>query len=132
MEHHRFSKSSEQKLINLHPDLVSVAYLALSYSKYDFGITETLRTIEQQEIYVKEGKSETMNSRHLENEGGYSEALDIKIWVNGSISWKKEHFSKVAAAFFEAAIELGVKIEWGGHWESFFDGPHFQLKKLES
>ncbi|MBO0346023.1 peptidoglycan-binding protein [Roseibium sp. CAU 1637] len=27
----------------------------------------------------------------------------------------------------QAADELGVPVEWGGDWRSFFDGPHFQL-----
>jgi peptidoglycan L-alanyl-D-glutamate endopeptidase CwlK len=27
----------------------------------------------------------------------------------------------------QAAMDLGVQIEWGGDWTSFKDGPHFQL-----
>jgi peptidoglycan L-alanyl-D-glutamate endopeptidase CwlK len=29
----------------------------------------------------------------------------------------------------QAAYELNIKIEWGGDWKSFKDGPHFQLPK---
>jgi peptidoglycan L-alanyl-D-glutamate endopeptidase CwlK len=28
---------------------------------------------------------------------------------------------------FQAAEEKGVDIDWGGHWKSFPDGPHYQL-----
>lgn len=129
MNHHRFSESSLDKLALAHPDLERVAVLALKYSKYDFGITESLRTLERQKQLVAEGKSQTMNSRHLPNENGVSEAIDFAVWVNGSIVWGIRYYRAVAQAFFRAAIELGVDIEWGGLWETFIDGPHVQLRK---
>lgn len=125
----RFSRSSLEKLSNCHEDLERVAYLALKYSPYDFGITETLRTIEKQREYFQSGKSKTMNSRHLPNNKGVSEALDFAVYVNGKITWEIKYYRKVAQAFFKAAIELNVQIEWGGLWESFVDGPHVQLAK---
>jgi peptidoglycan L-alanyl-D-glutamate endopeptidase CwlK len=129
MEHHRFSKSSLNRLSMAHDDLERVAVLALKHSKYDFGITCSLRTIEEQEQLVKEGKSQTMKSRHLPNEQGVSEAIDFAVYLNGSITWSMRYYRVVAQAFFRAAIELGVEIEWGGLWETFSDGPHVQLRK---
>ena len=129
MDHHRFSQSSLDKLTNVHDDLCRVAYLALKYSKHDFGITETLRTIERQKQLVSEGKSKTMNSRHLPNENGESEALDIKVYANGGVTWDIAYYREVAQAWYRAAIELGVQIEWGGNWRTFIDGPHYQLRK---
>lgn len=111
-----------------HDDLERVAVLALKYSKYDFGITCSLRTIEEQEQLVKDGKSQTMKSRHLPNEQGVSEAIDFAVYLNGSITWSIRYYRVVAQAFFRAAIELGVDIEWGGLWETFVDGPHVQLR----
>lgn len=128
MEHHRFSKSSLNRLSMAHDDLERVAVLALKYSKYDFGITCSLRTIEEQEQLVKDGKSQTMKSRHLPNEQGVSEAIDFAVYLNGSITWSIRYYRVVAQAFFRAAIELGVDIEWGGLWETFVDGPHVQLR----
>ncbi len=125
--HHRFGKSSEKKLENMEPDLVRVFRRALVLSKYDFGVTQSVRTIEEQKENVKNGNSQTMKSRHLENENGLSEAGDIIVYVNGKGTWEPKIYRKVAAAFFKAAFEEGVEIEWGGHWESLFDGPHFQL-----
>lgn len=129
MEHHRFSKSSLNRLSMAHDDLERVAVLALKYSKYDFGITCSLRTVEEQEQLVKEGKSQTMKSRHLPNEQGASEAIDFAVYLNGSITWSMRYYRVVAQAFFRAAIELGIEIEWGGLWETFSDGPHVQLRK---
>ena len=131
MQHHRFSQRSLDKLAECHEDLERVAALALKYSAYDFGVTEGLRTIERQKELVAEGKSKTMNSRHLPNSKGVSEALDIVIYVNGKVTWEIGYYRKVAQAFFKAAIELGIQIEWGGLWRTFVDGPHFQLAKGE-
>lgn len=125
--HHKFGKRSLECLAEMEPKLAEVFKLALKYSKYDFGITQALRTLEEQEENVKSGNSKTMKSRHLPNEKGLSEAGDILIYVNGKGTYKANYYRKVAAAFFRAAIELGTPIEWGGHWESIFDGPHYQL-----
>ncbi len=129
MQHHQFSKRSLDRLESVDEDLQMVAHRALKYSPYDFGITEGVRTIERQKELVDIGKSQTMNSRHLANGEGVSEALDIAIYVNGSITWEIGYYRKVAQAFFKAAIELNVQIEWGGLWRTFVDGPHYQLAK---
>ena len=55
--------------------------------------------------------------------------LDIAVYVNGKITWDIKYYRKVAQAFFKAAIELNVQIEWGGLWETFIDGPHYQLAR---
>lgn len=128
MEHHRFSKRSLDNLALAHTDLERVSVLALKYSKYDFGITCSLRTVEEQKQLVADGKSQTMNSRHLPNKQGVSEAIDFAVYLNGSITWSIRYYRVVAQAFFRAAIELGVEIEWGGLWETFVDGPHVQLR----
>lgn len=126
-EHHRFSSSSIKRLAQCEQDLDRVVTLALKYSKYDFGITESLRSQLKQAENVANGKSQTMKSRHLANSNGLSEAVDIVIYKDGKPTYEPKLYRKVAAAFFKAAFELGVGIEWGGHYESFFDGVHFNL-----
>ena len=127
MIQHRFSKTSLQRMQKLHPDMRKVVKLALKYSRYDFGVAETLRTVERQKELVASGASQTMRSRHFANEDGYSEAVDLSYVVNGKYSSNHKYYRKIAAAMFKAAFELGIPIEWGGHWESFVDSPHFQL-----
>ncbi len=131
MEHHRFSKSSLTKLSQCHSDLERVAFLALKYSPYDFGITESLRTEKRQQELVAEGRSQTTLSRHLANNNGVSEAIDIAVYVDGALTWEIGYYRKVAQAFFRSAIELNVQIEWGGLWRTFVDGPHFQLMRIK-
>ena len=117
------------KLNTCHPDLKKVAVRALELSPYDFGITEGVRTIERQKELVASGASKTMNSRHIENADGVSEALDIAIYLDSGLTWEIGYYRKVAQSFFTAAIELGIQIEWGGLWRTFVDGVHFELKR---
>ena len=93
MNYHRFSQSSITRLNQCDESLERVACLALKYSKYDFGISESLRTKERQQELFDTGKSTTMNSRHLPNKLGVSEAIDIVVYVNGKVTWEHKHSS---------------------------------------
>ncbi len=125
------SSRSESNLRGVHTDLVKVVRLALSNSKYDFGVGKSVRTLQEQKEKLDAGLSKTMKSRHIpsNNACGMSCAVDLNVFVAGNYSSRRQHYSKTAKAMFRAAIELGIQIEWGGHWESIFDGPHFQLSK---
>ena len=118
----KFSQRSENNLRGVHPDLVKVVRLALELSPVDFGITEGLRTVERQKQLVAEGKSQTMNSRHLTGH-----AVDVVAYVGNQVSWEWPLYEKIAAAFRQASQELNIPVEWGGDWKTLKDGPHFQL-----
>lgn len=125
----KLSDSSKSNLEGVHPDLVRVVELALTYTEIDFGVSQGVRTVEQQKEMVAGGVSLTMNSRHIpeSNECNLSCAVDLTAWVGGSLTWKQWTFRKIAKAMFRAAIELGVQVETGGHWRSVEDWPHWQL-----
>lgn len=83
----------------------------------DFIVTCTTRTLSEQKELVASGKSKTMNSKHLTGM-----AFDIAVVKNGKVSWKFEDY----APYGVIGQELGL--EWGGAcFETFRDGPHFQL-----
>lgn len=109
----KFSNKSKEKLKGVHPDLVKVLELAITYTKQDFSITEGVRTKEQQAIYVRTGKSQTMNSKHLVQKDGYGHAIDV---VPYPVSWELEKFYPIADAISKAAKELKVTVRWGGAW----------------
>jgi len=114
---------SKGKLIGVHPDLVAVVERAIEIStKQDFTVLEGLRTKERQRQLVRDGKSQTMNSRHLTGH-----AVDLAPVVNGSISWDWDYYWELERVMKQASKELGVPIEWGGDWTTFKDGPHWQL-----
>ncbi|MBK7366266.1 MAG: M15 family metallopeptidase [Nitrosomonas sp.] len=119
----KLSQRSIDRLNGVHPDLVSVVKLAIERSEVDFMVTEGLRSKERQKELVAAGASKTMNSRHITGH-----AVDLAAYVNG-IRWDWPLYEKIAKAMKQAAYELNIKIEWGGDWKSFKDGPHFQLSR---
>lgn len=118
----KFSQRSENNLRGVHPDLVKVVRLALELSPVDFGITEGLRTVERQKQLVAEGKSQTMNSRHISGH-----AVDVFAYPTPAGSWDWQYYQKISQAFKQAGKNLGILVEWGGDWKTLKDGPHFQL-----
>ncbi len=119
----RFGRRSKRCLVGVHPDLVRVANRAIEISPEDFGIHCGLRTIQEQEMLVKLGKSRTMDSRHLTGH-----AIDVHPWIGGTIPWDDwPAWTRLAGVIKQAAEIEGVPVEWGGDWARFIDGPHFQL-----
>lgn len=124
---YKFGKSSIQKLKGVHPDLVKVMERAISISKQDFSITQGVRTKSEQIRLVAQGKSKTMNSKHLVQKDGYSHAVDV---VPFPVSWDLEKFYVIADAVEKAAEQLNVKIRWGGAWTTFINGIDDNEKEL--
>lgn len=120
---YHFSKRSKKRLHGVHPQLKRIMYKAIEITEVDFTVLEGLRSLERQKKLVAEGASTTMNSRHLTGH-----AVDIAPYIDGRISWHWPHYHQLAPFIFDAAEELGIHgLEWGGHWRSFPDGPHWQL-----
>ena len=115
---------SRVRLKGVHPDLVKVVELALTYSPHDFTITEGLRSVARQRELKAAGASQTMNSRHITGH-----AIDFAVLVGGKVRWDWPLYGQVAEAFLRAAKELNVPIIWGGDWKSLRDGPHIELDR---
>lgn len=120
----KFGKKSKERLAGVKKPLQDLFNAAIADSPYDFSITCGLRTVEEQRVLVATGKSRTMKSKHLTGD-----AVDIAVFVDGKITWDLKYYKAVAAHIKKVAIKMGIKIEWGGDWKSFIDGPHFQLVK---
>jgi hypothetical protein len=78
---------------------------------------ELSRTPEQQAIYVKTGRSKTLNSIHLKRC-----AIDLNFFKDGKIIWDKQ----MLAPLGEYWESLHPKNRWGGNWKSLVDCPHFE------
>jgi len=92
---------------------------------HQITITQTLRTIEEQDALYAQGRTKPGNIV-TKAKGGYSlhnfgVAFDICPIINGKAAWNDN-------ALFNKIGEIGMKIglEWGGTWTSFPDLPHFQ------
>lgn len=103
---------SVKRMQGVHPDLKKVADYAAGICPVNFVVTEGLRTKQRQEKLVAEGKSKTMNSRHI---GGF--AIDVAAKIEKVISWDIEHYFTIAKSFKDASEALDVPIRWGGNWE---------------
>ena len=117
-----FGSRSLKRLEGIHPDLRRVMDRAIAATDLDFTVLEGMRTLARQKKLVASGASKTMNSRHLTGH-----AVDIAPLVGGKVSWDWPLYHRLAPIVNQAALDEGVKIEWGGDWRSFKDGPHWQL-----
>lgn len=80
---------------------------------YGIRIGEVLRTPEQQTIYVKTGRSKTMNSMHLKKC-----AADLHFTQNGQLCYPES-----LGRYWESLNALN---QAGMFWKSFKDSPHFE------
>lgn len=137
---YQLSEKSINKLAGVHPDLVKVINRAIEITPVDFTVIEGLRTKERQAYLVQKGASKTMNSYHITGH-----AVDIAPIVDGKVSWDWKHYFPMIEAIRKAAIDLNIKVKWGGTWrylndevsdlnaknlsKSFPDGPHLQIDR---
>lgn len=93
-------------------DLVKLLSKAIELG-YGIRFGEAFRPPEMQEIYVKTGRSKTMNSMHIKKC-----AVDLHFTSGGVICYPKE-----LGDYWESLNSLN---QWGGNWRTFKDKPHFQ------
>lgn len=112
----KMSLRTEQELFLL--DFIKLIPFANSLG---FTVTsgELLRPLEMQEIYVKTGRSKTMDSKHIKKLAG-----DLNFFLLGEYVTKKEVLQEIGD-FWES---LSPKNSWGGNWNSFKDTPHFERR----
>ena len=151
----KLSTRSKNKLEGVHPDMVAVVERAIELTKVDFGVTYGVRSLAEQEKLVASGRSQTMKSKHLIQDSGYSHAVDVVAYDGSDVVWEINVYDDICDAFKQAAIEKGVAVKWGAAWSEgdirsyegtaedamnayidlrrgqgrrpFIDGPHFEL-----
>tara|TARA_B100001113_G_scaffold66255_1_gene50940 strand:- start:84 stop:551 length:468 start_codon:yes stop_codon:yes gene_type:complete len=151
----KLSTRSKNKLKGVHPDMIAVVERAIELTDVDFGVTYGVRTVAEQEKLVASGRSQTMKSKHLKQDDGYSHAVDVVAYDGSDVVWEINVYDNICDAFKQAAIEKDVAIKWGAAWSEgdirlykgpaefhmnryidlrrgqgrrpFIDGPHFEL-----
>lgn len=149
------SSRSRGKLEGVHPDMVKVVERAIELTKVDFGVTYGVRSKAEQEKLVASGRSQTMKSKHLIQDSGYSHAVDVVAYDGSDVVWEINVYDDICDAFKKAAEENNVAVKWGAAWSEgdirsypgtaeeammkyvdlrrsqgrrpFIDGPHFEL-----
>ncbi|MCQ8116667.1 M15 family metallopeptidase [Methylomonas rosea] len=149
----KLGEKSLKELDGVHTDLVAVVKRAIELSVQDFSVHDGIRTLEEQKELVRQGASQTLDSRHITGH-----AVDLVPYINGKLRWEWEPIYKIADAVRIAASELGIPLRWGGAWDvtftettdspadlvadyvarrkkagkkAFIDGPHFELPKTK-
>jgi peptidoglycan L-alanyl-D-glutamate endopeptidase CwlK len=129
----KLSERSLRRLEGVHPDLVEVVHHAAELATkagMDFGVGEGMRSLARQKQLVTEGKSKTLNSRHLTGH-----AVDLWVYKDGIVTWAQKEYLALSKIILQAAKDRGIPLRWGGDWdgdgdskdERFFDGPHYEL-----
>lgn len=98
--------------------LLDVCLLVNKATEMGFQVTagELYRTPEQQEIYVKTGRSRTMNSLHLQRR-----AVDLNFFWQGKLTYDKNLLAPLGA-YWESLHPLN---SWGGNGIKLVDVPHW-------
>jgi len=111
--------STDERLVRVFTEVVK---------HFDCTILEGKRTVDRQKMLVAQGKSKTMNSKHLTGK-----AVDVAPYP---IDWNdRERFTYFAGYVMGIAAKMGIKLRWGGDWardtqvsnNSFDDLPHFEI-----
>lgn len=131
----KYGTRSRNNLATAHPELQRLFNEVIKY--YDCSILCGHRTKEEQEKVYNEGRSKVRwpNSKHNANP---SKAVDAVPWFSNEphIRWHdKAKFYEFGGFVQGVAATMGIKIRWGGNWDSddelhdqsFFDLPHFEL-----
>lgn len=95
---------------------------------YQLTFGEAFRTMEQQEIYLKTGRSKTRDSQHLKRM-----AIDFNIFKDGKLCSRDD--IKPLGDYWESLNHLN---RWGGNWRglvdsgksNFVDSPHFERRSV--
>tara|TARA_R100000234_G_scaffold80409_1_gene50439 strand:+ start:44 stop:427 length:384 start_codon:yes stop_codon:yes gene_type:complete len=121
-----FSSKSLARLNSTDERLVRVFTEVVKH--FDCTILEGKRTVDRQKMLVQQGKSKTMNSKHLTGK-----AVDVAPYP---IDWNdRERFTYFAGYVMGIAAKMGIKLRWGGDWDrdtqvkdnNFDDLPHFEI-----
>ena len=151
----RLSQRSVDRLEGVHPDMTAVVERAIQLTDTDFGVTQGVRTLDEQKANVAAGRSQTMASKHLLQDDGFSHAVDVVAYVGPDISWELNLYDDICDAFKQAAEETEASVKWGAAWSEgdirtyrgtaedammayvdlrrsqgrrpFIDAPHFEL-----
>jgi peptidoglycan L-alanyl-D-glutamate endopeptidase CwlK len=104
--------------------LLDACKLIVKATELGFVVTggELARSVEQQQIHVKAGRSSTMNSLHLSRR-----AIDLNFFWEGALTYDKKLLAPLGA-YWESLHPMN---SWGGNGVKLVDTPHFSRGEAE-
>jgi peptidoglycan L-alanyl-D-glutamate endopeptidase CwlK len=134
----KFSTKSLDKLSGCHHALQDLCFAVLQL--HDCKVLYGLRTVSEQQKLVQEGKSKTMNSKHLMQQDGTAHAVDLCVYpVDWNNTKRFYYFAGMVMALAPQYLPDGYVLRWGGDWDmdndlddqTFMDLVHFELRKKQ-
>lgn len=132
----KFSRKSRANLETAHMDLVALFNRVVR--NYDCTILEGRRTQNRQIELKRQGKSQTLNSKHVAVPPERSRAVDVAPYpISFSNSPKNvARYYHFAGYVLCMADRLSIPLRWGGDWDgdkdfsdqSFNDLLHFEIR----
>lgn len=131
----RFGTKSKSVLKTVDELLQIIITDGLKIGLIDFSVIEGHRGKGKQNQLYKDGRSKVQWPKSKHNMKP-SKAVDIVPYVNGKISWKKEHCIFLAGIILTCGKNYGTNIRWGGNWDmdgepitdqDFQDLVHYEL-----
>ena len=120
----QFGQRSRQNLETCDQEIQDVLNEAIKH--FDFSVIDGYRNMERQNTYFNEGVSK-LRWPHSRHNTYPSRAVDI-VPYPGGFDNDDEVFDRMATYVLSAACDVGVRLDWGGHWKNFKDYAHFELK----
>jgi len=109
-----FGKSSTEKLETCCQSIQWV--LNEVVRRHDCSVICGARTQNEQQKLFDDGKSKTLNSKHLKQGDGFSHAVDVAPYP---IDWDDaKRFYWFAGIVIATAESMDIKLRWGGDWDS--------------
>lgn len=122
------STRDQQRLVGTHPkliELVTAVMAKLQDQNFTIFVIEGLRTVDAEKANVADGKSQTMDSRHL-----FGLAVDLGIMIDGELTWDAKAYATLSALMLSTAADLQIPIIWGGSWKTLKDYDHWELNRV--
>ncbi|MBT7930037.1 M15 family metallopeptidase [Candidatus Peregrinibacteria bacterium] len=105
----RFGSRSRRRLKGVDTKLVNV--LNETIKLMDITVIEGVRSKKRQAELLKKGATKVKYSKHMEGK-----AVDVAPYP---IQWKdRERFHYMGGIIRGVASQMGVKVRWGGDWDS--------------
>ena len=118
-----YSIRSQNNIAEVHEDLQAVANCAIDVTTVDYVVIDGRRTMKEHLINVRNGRSWTRRSRHIDGL-----AIDFAAYVDGKVTYEPAPYHEIAKAFYHCSEKLNVPIVWGGEWKAQ-DLMHIELDR---
>ena len=139
MSNYNYGKKSLSNIETTTPTMQELCHRAMSIANKsklnvpDFGISCGKREAEEQNELYQIGR--TTAGSIVTQCDGYTKlsihqsgnAIDFYAVIDGKANYDVGNLAMIAACFYQAAMELGLTIVWGGLWKSFTDAPHIEI-----